>query len=145
MDLNYFQNETCAENWFDVHAISKLSQLTDEAWNKASDELIRKCSDNESCVDELLCILRNLNSDVAAQAVPEKVAVTTLYGLFFLFGLMGNLLVIITVTLGKKARTSMGVDVLCPCLLTLALADLLIILFVVPLRVIFEYFDNIQL
>lgn len=48
---------------------------------------------------------------------------------------VGNALVIGTVVFGPRVRSPGGVDVINPCLLCLATADLLLVLLVLPLRV----------
>ena len=96
---------------------------------------MNQCARDDMCLSVLARILSGYNSEMESDAMAEKVFVSVFHGVFLVFGLLGNLLVITTVALGAKPRTLTGVDVINPCLMTLAVADLLIILFVIPIRV----------
>ncbi len=95
-----------------------------------------ECWKIKNCSDDLLRILKEIGH---LDLILEKVMVGIFYSLAFFLGILGNLLVILTIVLGPKSRSATEVDVINPCLLNLAAADLLIIIFVIPIRV-FLYF-----
>lgn len=116
-----------------------MNNTYDQVWEMLimTDELqLTECEQNLSCLQFLIERFKEFNEEMAYIANFEKILVSVIYGLFLLFGLIGNILVIATVTLSARSMTPTGVDVINPCLLTLASADLLIILLVIPIRVL---------
>ena len=90
---------------------------------------------------------RELRGNSLMTAQLERLMVLIFYGATLAFGLVGNLLVIATVTLKPARSAQQPVDpagkIFYPCLLCLATADLLLIAFCIPLRVFITYYQPI--
>ena len=93
-------------------------------------------------------LARELLGHTVMQAHLERLMVLILYGAMLVFGLVGNLLVIATVTLNPARSALQPVDAVgqlfYPCLLYLATADLLLIVFCIPLRVFITVYQKIK-
>ena len=118
-----FINNTLSEIEWEIKLLADPQKYIDE------------CPLIPECLSALVKVLDRPSAEEEQAILFEKVAVSIFYIMALIFGLLGNLLVILTAALGRKSRSLTGVDVINPCLLSLAAADLLIILFVIPIRV----------